>query len=291
LTDRVIFIVALRLVFGIGTGIIAAATNALPASHHTPKTLFAYMQLVLGLVFAASIFMVGAAEPLAGRRVVFFVELIVLLIVAPASLLLPEGIVRPFPSAAVHVEPRLPQGAVSTLAALVMMWVAQAAIWGFAAEAGAAAGLQPDSLARWLAIAGFTAPLGAAAAAVLGERRGYAGPLVLGYVAQILVAVAMYCSASRSSYVVGALINNMTTTFTTPYLMGLLATLDRTGRAAALGGGAVNFGCAVGPALGATLIGMPTLAPIGIMAALVFAAGMGFGLFSVRSFSRRRLEA
>jgi len=291
LTDRVVLIVALRLLFGIGTGLIAAATNALPASHHSPKTLFAYMQIVLGLVFAVSIFMVSAMEPLAGHRVVFGVELILLLLLGPASLLLPEGIVRPLPSAAVRIEPRLPQGVTSSLAALVMMWVAQAAIWAFAAEAGAAAGLQPDSLARWLAIAGFTAPLGAAAASALGERRGYVGPLVLGYVAQILVALAMYCSASRGSYVVGVLINNMTTTFTTPYLMGILATLDRTGRAAALGSGAVNFGCAVGPALGATLIGMPTLAPIGIMSALVFVAGLGFGLFSLRNFSRQQLEA
>jgi hypothetical protein len=42
---------------------------ALPASHPNPKTLFASMQLVLGVNFALSIFAVAAAEPVAGRRV------------------------------------------------------------------------------------------------------------------------------------------------------------------------------------------------------------------------------
>jgi predicted MFS family arabinose efflux permease len=286
LTDHLVLIVALRLLFGVGTGMIAAATNALPASHHNPRKLFAYMQLVLGLIFALSIYAVAAAEPIAGRRVVFFVELFVLLILGPTALLLPEGISSCSPSVTARAGHRLSQGATSSLAALGLMWVAQAAIWAFAADAGASAGIDSNSLAHWLAIAGFTAPIGAAAASGLGDRRGYAAPLILGYTAQVLVALAMYCSASRNLYIVGALINNMTTTFTTPYLMGILATLDRTGRAAALGAGAINFGCAVGPALGATLIGMPTVAPIGFMAAVVFSAGLAFALSSLRTTCR-----
>ena len=145
--------------------------------------------------------------------------------------------------------------------------------------------MEPDSLVRWLGIAAFTAPIGGAAAAALGERRGYAIPLVLGYAAQILVALAMYCSFSRGFYIAGALVNNMTTTFTTPYLQGILATHDGTGRATALSGGAVNFGCAIGPALGATLISAQTVAPIGITATIVFAVSLGLGLSSLRNLS------
>lgn len=289
-TDHIVLIVALRLLFGVGTGLIAAATNALPASHPNPKTLFASMQLVLGLIFALSIFAVAAAETVAGRRVVFFVELVVLLILGPASWLLPEGVSSRPESATSRTEHRLPEGAASSLVALGMMWVAQAALWAFAAEAGAAAGIDSHSLARWLAIAGFTAPVGGAAASVLGDRRGYAVPLIIGYTAQILVALAMYCSASRNAYIVGALVNNMTTTFTTPYLMGILATVDRTGRAASFGGGAINFGCAVGPALGATLIGLQTVAPIGFMSCIVFAAGLALALTALRTLGDQRLS-
>jgi predicted MFS family arabinose efflux permease len=171
------------------------------------------------------------------------------------------------------------------------MWISQAALWAFAAQAGAAAGIEPDSLVRWLGIAGFTAPIGGAAAAALGERRGYAAPLVLGYAVQILVALAMYCSFSRGFYIAGAFVNNMTTTFTTPYLMGMLATLDRTGRAAALGSGAVNFGCAVGPALGATLVSAQSVAPIGIASTIIFSVSLGLGLSSLRNLSASSLRS
>jgi MFS family permease len=291
LTDHVGRIVGLRLLFGVGTGIVGAATNALPALHHAPKRLFAYMQLMLGLVFALSIFAVGAAEPFAGRQAVFYVDLVLLLTLGAASLLLPKGVVPQLATSTARMGLRGHEGVASPLAALGLMWVAQAALWAFAAEAGGAAGMEPDSLVRWLAIAGFTAPIGAAAAAALGERRGYAVPLIMGYAAQILVALAMYCSFSPGLYMAGALVNNMTTTFTTPYLMGILATRDVTGRAAAFGSAAVNFGCAVGPALGATLVGAPTLAPIGITAAIIFSVGLALGLSSVRNLAERRFEA
>lgn len=290
LTDQVALIVALRLLFGVGTGIIAAATNALPALHDNPKKLFAYMQLVLGMVFALSIFAVGAAEPFAGRQAVFWVELILLLTLGAASLLLPKGIVPHLATSAGNLGPRRGEGVATSLAALGLMWVAQAALWAFAAEAGAAAGLEPEAIARWLAIAGFTAPIGGAAAAMLGERRGYAVPLIVGYTSQILVALAMYCSFSRDLYIASALVNNMMTTFTTPYLLGVLATLDVTGRATALGSAAVNFGCAVGPALGATLLGAQTIAPIGITSAIIFSLALALGLSALRNLSERRLE-
>lgn len=290
LTDHVALIVALRLLFGVGTGIIAAATNALPALHDNPKKLFAYMQLVLGMVFALSIFAVGAAEPFAGRQAVFYVELVLLVTLGAASSLLPKGIVPHPATGAARMASRPSDGVASSLAALGLMWVAQAALWAFAAEAGAASGLEPDALVRWLAIAGFTAPIGGAAAAVLGERRGYAVPIVLGFTAQILVALAMYCSFSRDLYIASVLVNNMMTTFTTPYLMAILATLDVTGRANALGSAAINFGCAVGPALGATLVGAQTIAPIGVTSAIIFSLGLALGLSALRSLTERRLE-
>jgi predicted MFS family arabinose efflux permease len=284
LTDHIVPIVALRLLFGVGTGMIAAATNALPALYHAPKSLFAYMQLALGVVFGLALFVVGAVQSFAGRDAVFIVDLIFLLTLGPVALLLPKGIVSDLPSSSPRLSRRPPEGVVSSLAALGLMWIAQGALWAFAGEAGAEAGMDPDSLVRWLSIAGFTAPFGAAAAAALGERRGYAAPLVVGFAAQILVALAMYCSFSRGFYIAGALVSNMTTTFTTPYLQGMLASLDGTGRATALSGAAANFGAAVGPALGAMLVAQ-TVAPIGITSAIMFSLCLGLGLSSLRIIS------
>ena len=283
-TDHLVPIVALRLLFGVGTGIIAAATNALPALHHAPKRLFAYMQLALGVVFGLAILAVGAVQSFAGRNAVFVVELLFLLALGPAALLLPKGVVSHHPSSSVPTSLRLPEGVPSSLAALGLMWVSQGALWAFAAQAGAESGMDPNSLVRWLSIAGFTAPFGAVAAAALGERRGYSAPLVLGFGAQIFVALAMYCSFSRSVYIAGALVFNMTTTFTTPYLQGMLASFDGTGRATALSGAAANFGAAAGPALAATLVAQ-SVAPIGFTSAILLSISLGLGLYSLRTLA------
>ena len=92
-TDHIVVLIAWRLLFGVGTGIIAAATNALPALHSAPGRLFAYMQVALGVVFGLAIFSVGAVQPFVGRGAVFFVDLLFLLTLAPMAFLLPKGVV------------------------------------------------------------------------------------------------------------------------------------------------------------------------------------------------------
>jgi predicted MFS family arabinose efflux permease len=282
LTDHMVLIIGFRLLFGVGTGVIAAATNALPALHQAPEKLFAYMQMALGVVFGLAIFVVGAVQSFAGRDAVFLVDLLFLLALAPTALLLPKGVVSDLASLSTGPKVQLPKGAASSLAALGLMWIAQGALWAFVGTAGAEAGMDGDSLVHWLSIAGFTTPLGAVAAAALGERRGYSVPLIVGFTTQALVALAMYCSFARPFFIAGALVSNMTTTFTTPYVQGVLASLDGTGRATALSGAAANFGAAVGPALGAMLVAQ-TVAPIGVTSAITLFISLGLALSSLCS--------
>jgi MFS family permease len=284
LADNSVLIIALRLLFGVGTGIVAAATSALPTLHQSPEKLFAYMQLALGVVFGLAIFAVGAVQPFTGRDAVFFVELLFLLMLAPAAFFLPRGAIDKHSSSNTRTGLQLPGGAASSLAALTLMWIAQGALWAFAGTAGAQSGMDSDSLVRWFSIAGFITPLGAVAAATVGDRRGYWAPFIVGFTAQIFVALAEYCSFSRPLFIAGVLVSNMTTTFTTPYLQGVLASIDGTGRAPALSGAAANFGAAVGPALGAMLIGQ-TVAPIGITSSIMFLVGLALALSSLRSLA------
>jgi predicted MFS family arabinose efflux permease len=282
LTDHVIVLIGLRLLFGVGTGIIAAATNALPALHSRPGKLFAYMQLALGIVFGLALFAVGAVESFAGRGAVFCVDLLFLLALAPMAFLLPRGVVVDAHASKTKMDSRFPEGAVYALAALSLMWIAQGALWAFASTAGTESGMDADSLVKWFSIAGFTTPFGALAATALGDRRGYGAPFIIGFGTQIFVALAEYCFFSRPLFIAGVLISNMTTTFTTPYVQAVLASLDGTGRASAFSGAAANFGAAIGPALGALLIGR-TVAPIGVTSSIMFFVGLGLALLSLRS--------
>ena len=54
----------------------------------------------------------------------------------------------------------------------------------------------------------------------------YVAPFVIGFGLQIFVALAEYCAFSRPLFIAGVLIANMTTTFTTPYVQAVLASLD-----------------------------------------------------------------
>jgi predicted MFS family arabinose efflux permease len=282
LTDHVVVLIGMRLLFGVGTGLIAAATNALPALHSRPGRLFAYMQLALGIVFGLALFAVGAVESFAGRGAVFCVDLLFLLALAPMAFLLPRGVVVDAHASKTKMNLQFPEGAVSALAALSLMWIAQGALWAFASTAGTESGMDADSLVKWFSIAGFTTPFGALAATALGDRRGCGAPFIIGFGAQIFVALAEYCFFSRALFIAGVLISNMTTTFTTPYVQAVLASLDGTGRASAFSGAAANFGAAIGPALGALLIAR-TVAPIGVTSCIMFFVGLGLALLSLRS--------
>ena len=96
--DHIVILIALRLLFGVGTGIIAAATNALPTLHEAPERLFAYMQLALGVVFGLAIFVVGAVESFAGRGAVFVVDFVFLLPSHPRPSCCRKGSSRASPS-------------------------------------------------------------------------------------------------------------------------------------------------------------------------------------------------
>ena len=116
------------------------------------------------------------------------------------AFLLPKGVVSDAHASKTRMNLQFPDGAVSALAALSLMWIAQGALWAFASTAGTESGMDADSLVKWFSIAGFTTPFGALAATTLGGRRGYGAPFIIGFGAQIFVALAEYCFFSAASF-------------------------------------------------------------------------------------------
>ena len=90
---------------------------------------------------------------------------------------------------------------------------------------------------------------GGTVAAWLGTSRGRLMPIVIGS----LVSVAgrwlfIYSSTAEMVFLAG-LLWGLGFYFVTPYQVGLLAQIDRTGRLAVAAGGVTNFGYALGPAV------------------------------------------
>ncbi|QTH21682.1 MFS transporter [Rhizorhabdus wittichii] len=275
------WLIPLRLFFGIGSGLIAAATNALSVFARHPERTIAWMQIMIAINFGVSIYGAGTLAAPVGREATFLVELLLLATVGGAGFLLSPGVAASA-GAAGGGPSRLPRGLLRALGALALMYLSQAAVWAYAEQAGTGVGFGAVDLALLLTIAAFTTPLGGFAAAAMRDRFGHALPLAIGFGVQMFVAFTVYCLRSVEAYAAGIMVFNMTTPFTTSYLMSLLAGLDESGRGTSLGGSAINFGAAAGPALAALLVVMPSRAPIGLLSIAVLAIGLALALSARR---------
>ena len=168
------------------------------------------------------------------------------------------------------------------IVAVTLFWASIEGIWAFAERAGIGRGLSEQSLVLWLTISGFTASAGGLVAAALGKRYGYVAPLTAGFICHIFSAMTMYCLGGHDAYIVGIMVFNAPVTLTAAYLMGLLAELDRTGRGAAIGGAATNFGAAVGPVLGLFVTRVENLAPVGISTISLLCTACGLAVWAAK---------
>lgn len=272
---------AARTIFGLGLGLLAAATNALPAQFARPERVYAYMQVALSIVFGVTMLVVPIMIEHFGINGVFLTQMTTLLLLGPLSLALPHGRIDPDSEAELLRTP-LPRGAGKALFAVTVMFIAQSTLWSFSERAGGVMGIDSTRLALVFTASAVAALAGALGATVLGERLGKVMPLVLGYGVMFFVAWAMYLSASSLMFVAGVLLLNSAQTFTLPYMQGVLAELDDSGRAPALAGAAVNFGLAAGPAIGSLMTASAKLAPLGFAGVAMFATSLVWMMLSLR---------
>jgi predicted MFS family arabinose efflux permease len=273
---------------GLGCGMMAATTNALPALHPHPERVFAYVQATAAILFGCMNWAMGLLANV-GRGRVFIVQFGCIALLGGGAFVLPSAISSASTDRKEKASrPKLSTAVMTTVVAVGLTWASLQALWGFAEQAALARGLSEKSLITWFMISGFVAPLGGVLAMGLGERCGYVFPLLAGFLSLICSAICMYCVGGYDAYVVGIMIFNPPITFTISYLMGLLADLDKTGRGSTVGIAATNFGGAVGPLLGVMVIQVRSLAPVGIAAAAIFVIAAALALWSV---SQRRSGA
>ena len=274
---------ACRLTFGLGCGMLAAATNALPTLDADPERVFAYMQVAVGVVFGIATYLSGYGSEHFGREYVFIIHLGFVALLGIGALALPRGVCDAESAAKRNDAATLSRPVVACIGAAALTWAALSAVWAFAEQAGTAAGVAPASLAIWFAVSGFMTPLGGLAAAALGERRGYTLPLAAGFLILVVVCLAMYVIKSPTPYIAGILLLNFPITFVMSYLMALLAGLDHSGRGPSVGGAAINFGGASGPALGALALSTTGLSVVGFIGAAILLAALALSWSAARN--------
>jgi MFS family permease len=144
--------------------------------------------------------------------------------------------------------------AILALAGIFVYSMAETALWSFGYYLPVEAGVPEELVGAILSSTVLMGLAGGALAAWLGTSRGRLMPIVVGS----LVSVAgrwLYIHSSTAEMVfLAGLLWGLGFYFVSPYQVGLLAKLDRTGRLAVAAGGATNFGYALGPGVGGRVL-------------------------------------
>jgi hypothetical protein len=147
-----------------------------------------------------------------------------------------------------------PEG-LAGLVAVLAFYVSFSAIWTFAGQMAAPGAVSPASIARALSLAPIGGVAGAALASAIGTRFGSSRPLA---VATLILAVAVIVLGRRPEWVAYAAACFAVLfgwTLAVPFLLGGIASVDRTGGLTAAVNIIIGAGLAAGPALAALIVG------------------------------------
>lgn len=237
----------LRGLAGIGEGALWAVSLSIVASRsRNPDRVYGYFQIIWALgsvpLFAAG----GQLTADFAHRGAFALIAGATLILAPLLLHIPDT--RAGGDAIVaDTAPASPRLGAITLAAVMLYVAASAALYAFSAPLGERAGLDTEAVGYVLTVASLIGLAGAAAAATFNVRWGRAIPITGFCVVFALAALALCLSHDATTYVAAIVVSVVIYYFSMPYLFGLAAALDRSGRWAAAAGSAYLIGFAAGP--------------------------------------------
>jgi predicted MFS family arabinose efflux permease len=260
-------VLGFRLCAGIGCGVLVSVVIAAIAVSRDPDRCFSLYYMTSAL--AASLFFPFATLLVSkgGVRAAYFFVAVLLL---PVFALLRQVPVVRDPSGAGATGPQsFPVGwAAVSLSASVLYWMGTGAVWAFIERIGVASGLSEARVGAILAASQITFVLGALAASLLHTRIGRALPAVTGVLLS-LVALALI-RFNEAGFGAGVLLYTFAWMFFFPYLTGIMAAQDASGRVAVLGVPSQTLGLAVGPAIAGSLIEGADFAPVLLLAAVLY---------------------
>jgi predicted MFS family arabinose efflux permease len=164
-------------------------------------------------------------------------------------------------------------GSLKSLALFAMFayFVAQGVAWAYLFLIGTAGGLSEQQVATGLTLSQVAGVAGALLPALVGHRLGRWRPLTVGILGGAACLLFLIGHFQYLPFMFWVCLYNFFWNMTHPYLLGSMASFDRRGRVVVLAVAAQMLGLAVGPALGATVIGPGQYASVNYIAMAMFA--------------------
>ena len=262
--------VALRFVAGVGSGSLISLSFTAVGLTENPDRNFGYLIMWVLLYGAVVLYFMPAAYALSGMTgmLVFFA----------AFPLVALPLVKAFPvsgetAAAVEADAVNLSGSLKSLALLAMFayFVAQGVAWAYLFLIGTAGGLTEQQVATGLTLSQVAGVAGALLPAIIGHRLGRWRPLTVGILGGAFCLLFLIGRFEYLPFAFWVCLYNFFWNMTHPFLLGSMASFDRRGRVVVLAVAAQMLGLAIGPALGATVVGPGKYASINYIAIAMFA--------------------
>ena len=171
------------------------------------------------------------------------------------------------------------------LGSLLLFSIGLGGVWAFLERIGNSAGFSMVDIGNALALAGLMGGAGALVAAIVSLRFGRLLPLVISIGGQLGVCLLFASRNDWLSYLIAIALFNFFWNLALPYLMGAIASADKTGRFMVLIPAAQAGGYAIGPVLAGSFIVGDAYATAGFVSMAVFACCLIFVVPLIRRLS------
>lgn len=142
----------------------------------------------------------------------------------------------------------------AALAAMGCYFAAQSGFWAYCSLIGRHYGLEDRFVATALSLSQFAGVAGALVPALLADRKGQVGPLTIGVLSGVVPLALLAAAPGAALFAATVAIFQFGWNMTHPYLLGVFARFDRTGRVVVYGTAMQKIGLAAGPALAAAFV-------------------------------------
>ncbi len=161
---------------------------------------------------------------------------------------------------------------IAMLAAIFTLMASHQSIWTYAERLGVSAGIKPASLGLVLSFGTLAGFIGASSAAAISTR--ISRPLVITIIfgLHLLALFALLTTLNTTGFVIGIILHKFAWNFMIPYQLGMMAEIDRGGRAAIFSTFITSMGISAGAAISAYSISYFGYAGI-VFASLALAVG------------------
>ncbi|POM14913.1 major facilitator transporter [Burkholderia cepacia] len=269
--DRYLMMAALHAVAGVAVGCGLSFTHGTVGRSRNPHRLFAIAGLALGVFAIAFLGAVPGLVATHGGPTLFRVFAGVMGVATLAcALAFPP--IQARRNAATGDEPRFERVVWFGMAGVGCMALTQSMLFSFVQRIGLDRGFGLSAVIATLIALGFVNLFPAPVAGLLetrvpGRKVVQAGPVV-----QAVLALVITQSAAFAPYAAATSVFAAVMIFTHTFAFGMLARIDRTGRAVAATPAMLMTGAAIGPVLGGTLVKVSGYGSLGIAAVLIAAA-------------------